>query len=254
MFDKNKKHYADVLIETLALSVAADGKVDESEFKTALAIFTMDDYVTDADSAFKSFSDKAKFYQSSPNLEAIFSLVAHKVEKKIHKINDEHMCKRLISQLNHNWKSKNQTLISIKEKIISSISSHISDINSYSRENNRVKKENISVKEPVYSKRTCKACGVRVPANQLVTKSVRVNLARSRSGVGVMTFVGSFLGDKASTSAIKRTIFNSSQRNYSRTKDIQVCTSCAGKSSASGCLKYIFYIFLIFVFMSLLSM
>jgi len=108
-----------------------------------------------------------------------------------------------------------------------------------------------------YAIRTCKLCGKRLPANEMVAIEKK-NEARghSRSGISLMTWIGAALDDKNSRSAINRWFFNSSKRVYKGgvgVTTINVCPDCANddqkvngssKGFFSGCLTTI----LIFLF------
>nr|WP_141657192.1 hypothetical protein [Thiocapsa sp. KS1] len=113
-------------------------------------------------------------------------------------------------------------------------------------------------KTSAYAIRTCKLCGKRLPANEMVAVEKK-NKARghSRSGISLMTWIGAALEDKNSRSAINRWFFNSSKRVYKgdvAVTTIRVCPDCAeehqklngsNKGFFSGCLTTILIFFFI---------
>jgi hypothetical protein len=79
-----------------------------------------------------------------------------------------------------------------------------------------------------YTRRTCHYCGMRDIQPNMQQKTITVKSGSSKSGVGVSTLAGAFLGHKASSRAIGRTVFNSSKRNYTRDKQIWACSPGCG--------------------------
>jgi hypothetical protein len=80
-----------------------------------------------------------------------------------------------------------------------------------------------------YTTRTCHSCGIRKPQPEMHKETVYVESGRSRSGVSGATGIGLFLGDKKSTDAVNRWLFNSGQRTYQRKKEVWVCSKCGGR-------------------------
>lgn len=79
-----------------------------------------------------------------------------------------------------------------------------------------------------YARRTCHYCGIKDIQPNMQQKTIKVKSGSSKSGIGVGTLAGAFLGHKASTRAIGRTVFNSSKRNYTRDKQIWACSPGCG--------------------------
>jgi hypothetical protein len=262
--NKDKKQYTEALVQILALAVSADKKITETEIKTVETIFSMDDFVEDKDSALKNFnSRKSELLSKKDSLEPIYALISQQIIVSVRKINNASLCDRLELQLKTNWKSNNKLLEEIKSHLVNEISRHKSELNENSNPSDISKKANNKEnkpeqkkdKSPKYSLRTCAVCGIKKPVNELSSKTVRKELARGRSGVSFMTFLGFGLGDSGSKSAVKRWFFNSSQRNYSAKKEVLVCRSCKTKinllGSNSGCFGKIFraYIYLMLIVM-----
>lgn len=106
-----------------------------------------------------------------------------------------------------------------------------------------------------YSKRTCRACGIKLPANEMkmVSQNKIAIKGKSKSGVSLMTFLGVFVGHKASQRAIGRWFFNSSQRNYSGagSHNVLMCNNCASSILKSTHFSSFFSYFNPFVYMKL---
>jgi uncharacterized tellurite resistance protein B-like protein len=89
-----------------------------------------------------------------------------------------------------------------------------------------------------HSLRTCCDCGIKRPANQMKSKSVRAGGAtfRSRKSVSLMTFIGSGLGSKKASGAIEGWFFNTSNRRGSAKtyKQVKICSICYLKPDLTG--------------------
>lgn len=88
-----------------------------------------------------------------------------------------------------------------------------------------------------YTRRTCCECGVKKPQPEMVRTERYVETGKSKSGVSGATWAGVLFGNKKSYSSVNRWLFNTSQRNYKRKKEVWLCTSCAGMGSKLSTVK-----------------
>ena len=80
-----------------------------------------------------------------------------------------------------------------------------------------------------YTKRTCHECGRRDIQPNMIRATREIKVGRSRTGATIWTWVSAALGHKPSQRALKRFLFNSSQRTYFREKQIWICYKCEGE-------------------------
>jgi len=85
-----------------------------------------------------------------------------------------------------------------------------------------------------YTRRTCHKCGYRDIQPNMVQKTVKVNTGQSKASAGANTWTASLLGDKKATAAVNRSLWGTSNRKYTRTKQVWECSGrCGSKQAAS---------------------
>jgi hypothetical protein len=94
-----------------------------------------------------------------------------------------------------------------------------------------------------YALRTCERCGIRKPQPEMLRKEIYSETGKSLPGVSGFTWFGLLLGDRKSVHSINRWIFNTSQRNYKRKKQVWICDDCAGyrRTSTMTFRKFFYY-------------
>ena len=96
-----------------------------------------------------------------------------------------------------------------------------------------VQSEGSSVTTPKYTNRTCCSCGIRKPQPEMIKKEVEVEVGKSVADIDGSTWLGVAAGDAASKRAVARSVFNSSQRTYTRKQTKWFCHDCAKPSKAA---------------------
>ncbi|MDB9980589.1 hypothetical protein OAD61_00605 [bacterium] len=68
----------------------------------------------------------------------------------------------------------------------------------------------------------------------MVQKTIKVNTGQSKASAGANTWAASLLGDKKATAAVNRSLWGTSNRKYTRTKQVWECAGrCGSKQAAS---------------------
>ena len=85
-----------------------------------------------------------------------------------------------------------------------------------------------------YARHTCHKCGYRDIQPNMIQKTVKVNTGQSKASAGANTWAASLLGDKKATAAVNRSLWGTSNRKYTRTKQVWECSGrCGSKQAAS---------------------
>lgn len=86
-----------------------------------------------------------------------------------------------------------------------------------------------------YTKRTCHKCGLRDIQPNMVQKTIKVESGQSKASAGANTWAASFLGDKSATKAVNKSLWGTSNRKYTRNKQVWECgNGCGVTEKASG--------------------
>ena len=78
-----------------------------------------------------------------------------------------------------------------------------------------------------YVNRTCSCCGIKRIQPYMVSMKVEVESGKSTSSMSGSTVLGALIGEKSSYRSIIRSIFNTSQRTYTRNVVKWYCQDCA---------------------------
>ena len=88
-----------------------------------------------------------------------------------------------------------------------------------------------------YTRRTCHKCGYRDIQPNMVQKTVKVNTGQSKASAGANTWAASLLGDKKATAAVNRSLWGTSNRKYTRTKQVWECRGKCGAGKVTTIVK-----------------
>jgi hypothetical protein len=82
-----------------------------------------------------------------------------------------------------------------------------------------------------YTKRTCHSCGYRDIQPNMVQREIQYKSGSSKRGIGGREVLGTLIGNEKSEKAIQNWMSTSSKRNYTRTRKVWMCPSCAKASN-----------------------
>lgn len=107
-----------------------------------------------------------------------------------------------------------------------------------------------------YAKKTCSVCGIIDIQPNMHQIEVERQAGRSQGGVSKRTIIGALFGNKESSRAMKRKIFNSSKRTYHSKKKVWVCAKCkknhrSASRFLSKFLKSLFIISIVLIWVSI---
>ena len=74
-----------------------------------------------------------------------------------------------------------------------------------------------------YATRTCYFCGRRESQPYMSRRRIRTEVGRSQASISGSTAIGFFAGSKAAERAVERAVFRTSERTYTRKRDVWVC-------------------------------
>ena len=95
-----------------------------------------------------------------------------------------------------------------------------------------------------YTNRTCHNCGFRDIQPNMTQTKIKYKSGHSKKGLGKREVFGSLIGNKKSEKAVESWLSSSSKRNYTRTRTVWMCNTCAKKNSSLS-FKDLFVLFLI---------